>query len=71
MNLKLLKDSKVSKWMPAGLLIVVGSLSVPTFLHPGAFSQHWIDALQGGFLGLGLGIELMVVLHLAKMRRRS
>jgi len=65
-----LKDPKAIKWLPLGLVLLSMSLLLPDFYHPvGQLSKDWLDGVRGLLAGIGIGIELMVVIRLARQRR--
>jgi hypothetical protein len=71
-QVKNLKVAKVVGWLPLGLASIGMSLLLPNFLHPaGRFSVDWLDGVRGLLGGIGIGIELMVVVKLALQRRHS
>ncbi len=66
----LVKDRRVSRLLPLGLALIGMSILLPDFLHPaGRFSVDWLDGARGLLLGIGIGIELMILIRLARQRR--
>jgi hypothetical protein len=65
-----LQDRKAIKWLPLGLLLLSMSLLLPDFYQPvSQLSKDWLEGVRGLFAGIGIGIELMVVIRLARLRR--
>ena len=65
-----LKDPKMAGWISLALVFISMSLLLPDFFHPaGQLSKDWFDGVRGLLAGLGIGMELMVVIKLARQRR--
>jgi hypothetical protein len=64
-----LKNPKAIKWLPLGMVLIGASLILPDFLQPaGPFSKDWLDGVRGLLTGIGMGINLMVVLLVYRQR---
>jgi membrane protein implicated in regulation of membrane protease activity len=65
-----LKDPKAIKWLPLGLVLLSISLLLPDFYHPvSQLSKDWADGVRGLLAGIGIGIELMILIRLGRQRR--
>jgi hypothetical protein len=63
-------DRRVIRLLPLGLALIGMSMLLPDFLHPaGRFSVDWLDGVRGLLAGIGIGIELTVLIRLARQRR--
>jgi hypothetical protein len=64
------KDRRVIGLLPLGLALIGMSILLPDLLHPaGRFSVDWLDGVRGLLAGIGIGIELMVLIRLSRQRR--
>ena len=69
MSLDRSNNATLLLWLPLGLAFGICSFFVPHFFHPtGALTQ---DKLRGFLVGIGIGIELVVVFRLARRRARG
>ncbi|MBV8673938.1 MAG: hypothetical protein JOZ33_17195 [Acidobacteriaceae bacterium] len=58
--------------LPLGLVFVSLSMFLPHYFHPsGPSAQDWTDGVRGLIMGIGLGIELIVVIALNRQRPSS
>jgi len=67
-----LRGSEAIRFLPLGLAFVTLSMFVPHFFHPsGQSAQNLSDGVRGLIVGIGIGIELVVVIRLKRQRRSS
>lgn len=57
-------------WLSVGVLAIAFATTPPHILHlPANPSSDWVDGLRGFLTGIGIGIELCVVIRLVRFRR--
>lgn len=64
------KDPKVMKWLPLGIILPVVAMNLPRFIHPvGTFTTDWLDGVCGLLAGMGFGIMIMLAVRISRQRR--
>jgi hypothetical protein len=67
-----MKDPKVMKWLPLGIILPVVAMNLPHFIHPaGRFSEDWLDGVRGLLAGIGFGIMIMLAVKISRQRRQG
>lgn len=62
--------SKAAGWISLAMVFIAVSALLPDFVHPaGQLQKDWLDGVRGLLTGVGLGIEVMFIVYLARQRR--